>query len=133
MFQTQAGSSNAAGNDPMSDPQAQEWERHYSTGLHLTLLAFNVAVPLVPAVVMYLIKKDESPFVADHGREAINFQISLLIYGIIGALLIPACGSGIVVLTAVYVLGIIGMIFAAMAANKGRYYRYPACLRFLSK
>lgn len=133
MIQNPAGSDNSAGTDPMADPHAQEWERHYSTGLHLSLLAIHVLVPVVPAVVMYLIKKDESPFVADHGREAINFQLSLIIYSIIGALLIPACGTGIAVLTAVYVLGIIGMVFAAMAANKGRYYRYPACLRFLSK
>lgn len=133
MIQNPAGSDNSASTDPMADPHAQEWERHYSTGLHLTLLAIHVAVPLVPAVVMYLIKKDESPFVADHGREAINFQLSLLIYGLIGFALVPACGSGFVVITAAYVLGIIGMIFAAMAANKGRYYRYPACLRFLSK
>jgi len=131
MNDTQSGARNL--NDPLADPHATEWERHYSMGLHLTLLAIHVAVPLVPAIVMYMIKKDESPFVADHGREAVNFQLSLLLYGLIGALLIPACGTGFVVITATYVLGIVGMIFAAMAANKGRYYRYPACLRFLSK
>ena len=131
MNETQSGARNL--NDPLADPHASEWERHYSMGLHLTLLAIHALMPLVPAVVMYLIKKDESPFVADHGREAVNFQLSLLIYGLVGFLLLPACGTGFVILTGVYVLGIVGMIFAAIAANTGLYYRYPACLRFLSK
>ena len=109
----------------------QEWERHYALAMHLSLLAIHVAVPLVPVIVLYLIKKDESPFIRDHGREAINFQISMLVYAIIGGILVPACGIGFAVLTAVYVLGIVGMILAALEANKGRFYRYPACIRFL--
>jgi uncharacterized Tic20 family protein len=118
-------------HDPLRDPDVQEWERHYSLAMHLTLLAIHFAIPLVPVIVLYLIKKDESPFIRDHGREAINFQISLLIYAIIGGILVPFCGIGFIVLTAVYVLGIVGMILAALEANKGRFYRYPACIRFL--
>ena len=117
--------------DPMGDPFAQEWERNYSMAMHLTLLAIHIAIPVIPALVLYLIKKDESPFVKDHGREAINFQITLIIYAIAGGLLVPICGIGFVVLTAVYVLAIVGMILASVAARSGKYYRYPACIRFL--
>lgn len=113
------------------DPAVSEWERHYAMALHLSLLAAHLLLPLIPVVVMYLIKRGESRFVDDHGREAINFQISLLVYAIAGSILIPACGIGFGVLVAVYVLAIVGMIFAAVAANQRRYHRYPACIRFL--
>lgn len=113
------------------DPHAQEWERTYAMFTHLSLLTVHALIPVVPALVMWLIKRDSSPFVDDHGREAVNFQISLVIYALIGGLLIAACGIGFLVIGAAYILGIVGMILASIAANKGEYYRYPACIRFL--
>lgn len=121
------------GVDPMHDPAAAEWERTYGTFLHLTLILTHlVPVPVVPAAVMWLVKRDASAFVNDHGKEAVNFHLSLLIYAVVGGILVAACGIGFAVLIAVYVLGIYGMIAAAVAANKGRYYRYPMCLRLIA-
>lgn len=88
-------------------------------------------MPVVPALVMWLIKRHESPFIDDHGKEAVNFQISLLIYSVIGGLLVPFCFVGVPVLIATYVLGIAGMIMAALAANRGEYFRYPATIRLI--
>ena len=113
------------------DPSVTEWERHYAMAMHLSLLASGLLLPVIPALVMYLIKRGESPFVDDHGREALNFQITLLIYAAVGLALIPACGTGFVVLVAALVLGIVGMILAAVAAIQRRHFRYPACIRFL--
>lgn len=127
---TQPPFSNPAA-DAMFDPQASEFEKNYSMATHLTLLAIHVALPLVPAIVMYLIKRDESPFIRDHGKEAINFQISLLLYTALGFVTMPLCGAGFVIFTATYVLGVLGMILAAVAAKSGRYYRYPACIRII--
>lgn len=117
--------------DPMAASGLREWERHYSLAMHLTLLAWHLAIPVIPVLVMWLIKRDESAFVRDHGREALNFQISLLIYGLIGVVLMPLLGLGVLVIIAAYVLAIVGMILGAVAASKGRYYRYPACLRLV--
>jgi len=119
--------------DPLVDAHAQPWERTYAMATHLTLLAIHVAIPVVPALVMYLIKKDESPFIRDHGREAVNFQITLIVYSIVGAIMVAACGVGLIMLAAVYVLAIVGMVMAAVAAHSGRFYRYPACIRFLTR
>jgi uncharacterized Tic20 family protein len=113
------------------DPSVSEWERHYALAMHLSLLASALLLPVVPVLVMYLIKRGESRFVDDHGREALNFQITLLIYAAIGALLVPACGIGFVVLVAALVLALVGMVLAAVAANQRRHFRYPACIRFL--
>jgi len=115
------------------DAQAQEWERTYAMFTHLALLTFHIIVPLAPTIVLWLIKRDKSPFIDDHGREAINFQITLLIYGLATlAIGFVTCGVGFVLWVPVYMLGIAGMILAAVAANKGQYYRYPMTIRFLS-
>jgi uncharacterized Tic20 family protein len=113
------------------DPSARESERTYALFLHLTLLLVHFAVPIVPALIMWLIKRDQSPFIDDHGREALNFQISLVIYAIVGGVLIPACGMGVLLIAAAYALGIVGMVLAAVAASRGEYFRYPATIRFL--
>jgi uncharacterized protein len=117
-------------NDRLVDHDSAEWERLYSVFQHLTLLV-HVPVILVPAIVMWLIKKDASPFVDDHGRESINFQISLIIYYLISLVLVPVCYIGVPIMFAVWALGIVGMIMGAMAAGRGEYYRYPMCIRFL--
>jgi uncharacterized Tic20 family protein len=112
------------------DDQAQEWERTYAMCLHLSLLTVHVVMPVIPALVMWLIKRDRSPFVDDHGREAINFQLSLVIY-FVASIVLFFCGIGVVIAMAVYVLGIVGMILGAVAAQRGEYFRYPATIRFL--
>ena len=115
------------------DPQAQEWERLYATFLHLSTLTFHFGIPVIPGLIMWLIKRDRSPFVDDHGREAVNFQISLLLYAliIIPVVGIITCTLGFILYIPLYALGIVGMIMAAIAANRGEYYRYPATIRFL--
>ena len=117
----------------MVDPHAEEWERTYAMFTHLSLLTVHMLVPVIPAVALWLIKRDKSPFVDDHGREAINFQISLVLYTLIAWPLatLLTCGIGAVLIIPIYALGIIGMVVAAVAAHKGEYYRYPATIRFL--
>lgn len=118
--------------NPVSDPLAQQWEKGYSVGMHLTSLAMTV-VPVVPALIMWLIKRDESPYVDDHGKEVVNFQISLVIYSV-GATIFSFVTAGfgvILVWPPIFVLGMVGLIMGAVAAGKGRYYRYPACVRLI--
>ena len=44
-------------------------------------------LPVIGALIMWVIKKDASAYVADHGKEAMNFQLSLVIYWVVGFLL----------------------------------------------
>ncbi|CAG0962470.1 hypothetical protein PHYC_00802 [Phycisphaerales bacterium] len=117
--------------DPLHDPHATEWERTYAMFVHLSLIAAHVVLPVVAPLILWLIKREKSPYVDDHGKEAMNFQISLVIYFLASALLIPACGVGGILIAAVYVLGLVGMILASIAAYQGRYYRYPATIRLI--
>jgi uncharacterized Tic20 family protein len=77
-----------------------------------------------------LIKKDEMPFVNDQGKEAINFQISIVIYGIVSAILVVVI-IGVFLLIAVSLFSIIMVIVAAVKANSGEKYRYPLCIRLI--
>lgn len=115
-----------------TDHEATADERTYALFTHLTLLALHfIPVPVVAPLIMWQIKKDQSPFLDDHGKEAVNFQISLVLYALLGLPLIPLCGTGFAVWAVVYVLGLVGMILGAIAANRGQYYRYPATLRLV--
>jgi hypothetical protein len=114
------------------DPDATPDQRTYALFTHLSLVLAHMGIMVIPPLVLWLIKRKESHFIDDHGREALNFQISLLIYALVSTLLIPVCGLGIVGWIATYILGIVGMIMAAVAANRGEYFRYPATIRFIS-
>lgn len=124
------------------EPGVTDDEKTYALFLHLSLLA-HLVVPylsIVVAVLLWLHKKDQSRYIDDHGREVVNFQITLLIYSIglpIAAALIGlvTCGVGMLLVIPAallpFVLGVVGMIMGAMAANRGEYFRYPMTIRFL--
>ena len=86
-------------------------------------------------LIIWLIKKDESPFVNDQGKEALNFQITVMIgfvvAGILGMVPVLGCLS-IILIPAVGVTSLIFGILGGLEANKGVVYRYPFALRLIS-
>lgn len=90
------------------------------------LVGFGFIVPLV----VYLIKKGEDPFVEHHGREALNFQITLLIGFVISAVLIIVI-IGIFMLIAVGIAAVVFAIIAAVKASNGELYEYPLSIRLV--
>ncbi len=105
---------------------------------HLSALA-GLVVPVVGCIVgplvIWQIKKDEFPFVDEQGKEAVNFQISMLLYAFAGsvACLITCVGAVLVpvVLGVVSIFDFIFMLIAAVKANDGYHYRYPLTIRFI--
>ena len=94
-------------------------------------------LPIVPAIgsiiaplIIWQIKKDEFPFVNEQGKEAVNFQISMLIYALIAGALI-CVGIGIFLLPVVGVFDLVFLLIAAVKANNGEHYRYPLTIRFI--
>ena len=94
-------------------------------------------IPIAPAfgsiiapLIIWQIKKNEFPFVDEHGKEAVNFQISILLYSIICIPLVFIC-IGIILLVAIGIFDIVCLIIAAVKANNGEHYRYPICCRFV--
>ena len=83
-------------------------------------------------LIIWLVKKDESDFVDDQGKESLNFQFTILIlYGVAWAIAIGSCGTLFPVLFAPFVLQIVLGFLAAVKANSGELYRYPVNIRFI--
>jgi len=110
--------------------------RSYATFTHIVPLIAHLGgpfiLPLIAAIIMWQIKKDQSPFLDDHGREATNFQLSLLIYaGLVVTAAIITCGIGALLTIPLLILNIVGCVLAAKAAHRGEYYRYPMSIRIV--
>ncbi|MER6944902.1 DUF4870 domain-containing protein [Nonomuraea sp. NPDC000554] len=91
----------------------------------------GLVVSWVGPLIIYLMKKDESPYVRDQAAEALNFQITMFIgYLIAGVLTIVLIG--LILLPIVWIVSLIFHIQAALAANRGENYRYPIAIRLIT-
>jgi uncharacterized Tic20 family protein len=114
----------------LSEKQENNWAMwaHISTFLSMLVPLGNFIGPII----VWQLKKNESEFVTDQAKEALNFQISLMIYMLISAVLIFVV-IGIFLLIGLAIFSLIMVIVAGVKANQGEYYRYPMCLRFISQ
>ncbi len=104
---------------------------------HLAALA-GLVVPVIGCIIgpliVWQIKKEEFPFVDGHGKEAVNFQISMTLYLLISAVIwIPlsfVC-IGVFIPVAISIVDLIFLLIAAVKANDGHHYRYPLTIRFI--
>ncbi len=101
-------------------------ERSIAILTHVLSIFFSI----IPALIIYLVKRDQSPYVAEHAKEALNFQISILIYCIICIPLIFLI-VGIFLLIAIGIGSLILYILAAVKAADDVLYRYPFSIRFI--
>ena len=86
---------------------------------------------LLGPLVVWLVKRGDSPEIDAHGKESLNFQISMLIYDAIAAVLCIVL-IGIPILIALWVLNTVFVIIASVKASEGTLYRYPFTIRFIS-
>jgi len=86
----------------------------------------NIIGPLV----IWILKKDEYPFVNDQGKESLNFQISITIYVFISIILVFLL-IGIPILIVVGLFALIMVIIAAINSYDGKAYRYPLTIRLI--
>lgn len=108
-------------------------ERQWAMFAHLSallgLITAGWACFLGPLVI-WLVKKDTMPFVADQAKEALNFNITVMIAGAICWILVFVL-IGFVLLWALAIVWIVFIIMAAIKANEGVAYRYPFALRLI--
>ncbi len=100
---------------------------------HLAALAGFVGIPLgnvLGPLIVWLIKREEFPLVADQGKESLNFQISMTIYGVICIPLMFVV-IGFLLGLALLIADVVFIIIAAMKANEGALYRYPLTIRLI--
>src|SRR5687768_15905051 len=87
---------------------------------------------IIGALIMWLIKKDDHPFIDDQGKESVNFQLTNLIAQLVGLVIVFAsCGFLFFIPLVIYVLQLVFAIMGAVQANQGQWYRYPINIRFI--
>jgi uncharacterized Tic20 family protein len=119
--------SNIAENPYVVTPQLSAGdEKLWATIIHVA----GAVSYIVPAWAGYLIFRNRGPFVRDNARNALNWQISFVIYYAAG-LLLSLVIVGYLVIIAALVLNIVFSIQAAITANRGGLYHYPLSIPFI--
>jgi uncharacterized Tic20 family protein len=105
--------------------------RNWATLSHLSAFVVFLGIPsLVGPLVMWLLRRDD-PWAEHHAKEALNFNISFMIYGVVAALSILLV-VGLLLLPAVLITWFVLVIQGALRASAGEYYRYPMTMRFVA-
>ncbi|MBS0264804.1 MAG: DUF4870 domain-containing protein [Planctomycetes bacterium] len=120
-------------------PEEKQWALfvHLSALIAMWLGGLAILGPLI----IWLVKKDQSQFIDDQGKEAVNFHLNILIAGLLlGLLAVPltllTVGIALLLIIpvaiALFAASIVMPILAAMKANQGEAYRYPFVVKILS-
>lgn len=94
-------------------------------------LFFHFVGHIFGPLVVWLMKRGDSPEIDAYGKESLNFQISMLIYDAIAAILCIVL-IGIPILIALWVLNTVLVIIASVKAGEGKFYRYPFTIRLIN-
>ncbi len=113
-------------------------EKQWAMLAHLSaLIALGAgALTFLGPLIVWQVKKDESEFVAQHGKEALNFQLTVFFGALIlVAISVATCGAALIVtvplLAALGIYNVVMVILAGMKANEGEAYEYPATIRLI--
>lgn len=115
-----------AGAPVYTGPEPDKDSKTMAMLCHLLAIFTGFLGPLI----IWLLKKDTSPFVDDQGKEALNFWISLSVILVICSVTAFLCVPAIIALVA-WILGLVFAIQGALKANQGIAYRYPFNIRFI--
>jgi uncharacterized protein len=123
----------AGGTDQATGAGAVDQEvRNTAVAAHLSTFA-GLVVPfgsVIGPLAVWLTRRDRDPFIDDTGREALNFGISIAIYGsvlLVGALMLV----GIPLLMVGVIAWVVLASLAAVKASQGQSYRYPLTIRLV--
>jgi len=112
-------------------------QRQWDMWCHLSALS-GLVVPfgnILGPLIIWQMKRDDFPTVNEHGKEALNFQLSVMIYIAVAVMgMMFLCFFGMLLLPVVIGLPIAGAILSIIAgvkANDGGFYRYPLTLRLV--
>ena len=113
---------------------AEEYPLSTPTSDEKTMSALAHGLPIVCGfigpLIIFLVRKDESQFVAENSKEALNFQITLFI-GYIVAGILCAVLIGLVLLPAIWICSLVFSIIGAIKSSEGKIYRYPFNIRLI--
>jgi len=88
------------------------------------------ACHILGTLIVWLVKRGDSTEIDEHGKESLNFQISMLIYNLIAGVLCLVL-IGFVILGILHILNLVLVIVASIQASEGKLYRYPITIRLI--
>jgi uncharacterized protein len=119
------------GGPPGQPPLSADQERLWAMLAHLlSFVAAYIALGFIAPLVVLLVFGPRSAYVRAHAVESLNFNLSWLVYAIVGFILI-ILGIGILILLALGIAYVVLVIIASIRANNGEFFRYPLTVRFI--
>ena len=113
---------------PYAGPATSKDDQNLGVLTHILGILTGFLGPLI----IWLVKKEESPFVDDQGKETLNFKLTMLIvYLAFGAFACITLGFGAILIPLPLIYEVIIGIVAALASSKGEAYRYPMTIRLV--
>src|SRR5215813_1693716 len=94
-------------------------------------LFFHFLGHIFGPLIVWLLKRGDGAEIDAHGKESLNFQLSMLIYDAVAAILCIVL-IGIPILILLWVLNTVLVIVASVKAGQGEFYRYPFTIRFIN-
>jgi len=94
-------------------------------------LSFRALDTILGPLIVWLIKRGDASEIDAHGKEALNFQISMLIYNLVAGVLCLLL-IGFALLAVLHILNVVFVIIASLKASEGHMYRYPLTIRLLN-
>ena len=127
------------GAQPPAGPSAES--RNWAMVAHISAFAVFLGIPwFVGPLIVWLLKRTDDPFVDAHGKEAVNFSLSVLIYAaalVVGGIVFGILTLGLIVIPVVLVAIALGIfwfvvtLIAAVKASSGERYEYPLTIRLV--
>jgi uncharacterized protein len=112
-------------------PLPADQERLWAMLAHLlSFVAAYIALGFIAPLVVLLVFGPRSAYVRAHAVESLNFNLSWLLYAVVGVVLI-ILGIGILILLALGIAYVVLVIIASVRANSGEFFRYPLTIRFI--
>lgn len=113
---------------PAQPPLRPDEERTWSIAAHL----LGIAVGFLGPLIIWLVYRGRGPYLEDQAKEALNFQITVIIgYVAVSVLTVVTFGFGSILYLVVWGVQVLFEILAAVAAGRYEWYRYPVSIRFV--
>jgi uncharacterized protein len=102
-------------------------DKNIATITHLGGTIFS----FIPSLLVWVLKKDDSAYIAEQAKEALNFQITMLLAQFIAGFLVVIL-VGFLLMAIIWLVNIVFCIVAAISTSRGETYRYPFSLRLIN-
>jgi uncharacterized protein len=121
----------AGGGQPGQPPLSADQERLWGMLAHLlSFVAAYIALGFVAPLVVLLVFGPRSAYVRAQAVESLNFNLSWLLYAIVGVILLIVA-VGLLILIALGIAYVVLIVIASIRANNGEFFRYPLTIRFI--